>query len=441
MARGVGILVLLVLVLVLLGVGPGRAAVVVGSPADLEQEAGRLEAELAALRAQTAALRTDVAARREALAREVKGAEETRAEAEAIGVVPEDELAGLPVQIAELDEALASLRGALESMRRSERLRLRLGPDAPIPAEVALQPNQTAQDAGVDGGSPTPKPYERLDMCKDIRIVSQGTKFGGVGDAGMTAWAIPVDIVQRPRQKATIVSSGINGDRAVDLELFNLFSKNGTSSGEINVYVADPDYRAREWAATLPKVLFGLRYMPDAVVGGQTRRTTYSLLYSDAGLALPEPLRPKADHELRVFSLVAFTRTVSSFIIDVMKLDLPPNLHNWVRLIRDIDRIRVNVLLVTFKDGLEVTPAPSLEQTFAAGTPAAATAAPGSQETIDEIVWRLGTDSQWRLYRVDGSARKAYTFLHICTADDPPCTCCRRTVPFLCSLQPPKASG
>ena len=68
MARGVGILVLLVLVLVLLGVGPGRAAVVVGSPADLEQEAGRLEAELAALRAQTAALRTDVAARREALA-------------------------------------------------------------------------------------------------------------------------------------------------------------------------------------------------------------------------------------------------------------------------------------------------------------------------------------------------------------------------------------
>ena len=111
-------------------------------------------------------------------------------------------------------------------------------------------------------------------------------------------------------------------------------------------------------------------------------------------LALPEPLRPKADHELRVFSLVAFTRTVSSFIIDVMKLDLPPNLHNWVRLIRDIDRIRVNVLLVTFKDGLEVTPAPSLDgrrqstaarqASFSRATPVSASSALSANSTFSD---------------------------------------------------------
>ena len=217
-----------------------------------------------------------------------------------------------------------------------------------------------------------------------------------------------------------------------------MFTVNSTSK-LVDLIVADPGVHAERWAERLPTVLHGLRYVPDVIVGGQTRRTTYSLLYSDAGVPLPPEYSDRGGKEVRVLSLVAFTRVITRTLIDIVKLELPRPFYNWVRLVRDIDRISIGMLLVTFQPTSKpLGTAPPLEHVLAEAPTEPPTDPAELANTIDEVVFRITTETHWRLYKVDTGTRASYTFLHTCTAESAPCSCCRKNVPIVCSLQPPK---
>jgi len=414
--------------------------------AQLQREVTQLETELRDMQAQVDELRGPVSGLVHEVDAAIRESEDERRSAAGVAAVPLEELEALPRQIAELEDALDNVERALEDLRDAERTRLRLPVDAVIPAEAAINPELAKRAAAVSAGKPTVPPRLPQNQCADVYVPSR-SRGGG--------WYIPVTFLQTRGNKITVISSGLNGDHGSDEALMDLLATNSTPNALINVYVADPDYRAAAWGERLPKVLRGIHYLPDTIIGGQSQRTTYGEFYEKYGLTLPREMEGVRQSQLVVHSLVGLIKLAGSVYFDIVKLDVPPGLHHWARHIRDLDRIHVQMLLINFLDDDEhgVVPGAPLASLFAGEqkwrSPRTSPvwlgldAVPPQEQqelttfaTYEDVVWYITTQLQWRLYKVNPHTRRSFTFLHTCGTNDPPCGCCRKTVPLHCSLLP-----